>query len=127
MKILEWIRSKWQAQKKDVNFERRVIVTADDEGVCATNAAGLAQKILWKDVERVAIETNDSGPWGADFWWLIEGEGNRCCFPQGATGEAEMLELLPARFQGFRFEKFIEACSCTSNARFICWEKEIEE
>lgn len=125
MQIFEWIGRKWQGRKENVMFEQRIIVTATSEEISASYPSGEVQKILWKDVERVAIETNDSGPAGADFWWLIEGAANRCCFPQGATGEADMLALLSARFPGFRYEKFIEACGCTSNARFLCWERMI--
>ena len=35
------------------------------------------------------IETNDSGPFGADVWWLLFGADDRIAvaFPQGATGE----------------------------------------
>jgi hypothetical protein len=123
MGLIEWIRQRWQARKEAVMFERQVVVTSTDEEVSASYPDGVTQRIKWKNVECVAIETNDSGPWGADFWWLLEGGGERCAYPQGATGELEILKELPGRFPGFSDVKVIEANGCTSNARFVCWEK----
>ena len=79
--------------------------------------------IAWQDVDYVAIETNDSGPWGADVWWLLEGSNNRVSYPQGATGDSEMLEHFPIRFPGFSDATVIQAMGCTSNARFVCWQR----
>jgi hypothetical protein len=73
-------------------------------------------------VNGVAIETNDSGPWGADFWWLLEGQAVRCTFPQGATGELEAVAQLSTRFPSFDYEAVLQANHCTSNARFVCWD-----
>ena len=35
------------------------------------------------EVRAVYVEINDTGPWGADVWWLIEGKTgeNRVVFP----------------------------------------------
>jgi hypothetical protein len=103
--------------------ESSVLVTADEAGIAATYPNGKRQSINWSQVQRITIETNDSGPWGADVWWLFEGSGQRCAYPQGATGDVEVLKLLPERFPGFSDEQVVRAMGCTSNARFICWER----
>jgi hypothetical protein len=104
-------------------FERKVIVSIDETGISAAFPSGKVEALAWPEVERVAIETNDSGPWGADLWWLLEGNGKRCTYPQGATGEVEAMAAFPAKFPGFRHEAVIEASGSTSNARFVCWER----
>jgi len=105
------------------HFESKVIVRVDDKGISATFPTGKSEQIAWSEVKRVAIETNDSGPWGADFWWLLEGEARRCAYPQGATGELEAMDVFPTRFPGFSHEAVIKANCSISNARFVCWER----
>ena len=121
--LVTWYRTKRAAQRDARLFERKVIVRFDDATISSTYPSGETQSIAWSDVRRVAIETNDSGPWGADFWWLLEGDAGRCTYPQGATGELEAMAVFPRKFPGFSHEAVIEASGCTSNARFVCWER----
>jgi hypothetical protein len=70
------------------------------------------------DVGAVYVETNDTGPWGADVWWLLNDQTGetKVAFPQGATGEQAALyrlRLLP----GFE----VRGMNLTENARFMCW------
>ncbi len=104
-------------------LERQVHVTWDETGVSARFPTGEVQAIDWMAVNVVAIETNDSGPVGADVWWLLEGSELLLAYPQGATGDEAMLEELPHRFPGFSQEAVIAAMGCTDNARFVCWER----
>ena len=92
-------------------------VTADDEIVCRAPKQA-EQRIKMADLGSVYVETNDSGPWGADVWWLlIDKTGQtKVAFPQMATGEEtalERLRLLP----GFE----VRGMNSTANARFMCW------
>lgn len=71
------------------------------------------------DLGAVYVETNDSGVWGADVWWLLNDKmgQTKVAFPQLATGENKVLErlhLLP------HFE--ITGMNSTQNARFLCWQ-----
>jgi hypothetical protein len=117
-----WHRRR-QERREALRFESKVVVSFDESGISAAFPEGPTEAIAWSEVQRVAIETNDSGPWGADFWWLLEGETRRCAYPQGATGELEALKELPSRFPGFNHEAFGAANRCTFNARFLCWER----
>jgi len=59
-----------------------VEVTGTDEILC--RAPGKAEeRIGMSEVRAVYVEINDTGPWGADVWWLIEGKTgeNRVVFP----------------------------------------------
>ena len=121
--IVAWWKERQRARREALMFERQVRVMWDETGVCTHFPTGEAQAIAWAAVTVVAIETNDSGPWGADVWWLLEGAEGRVAYPQGATGDEEMLEELPRRFLGFSQEAVIQAMGCTENARFVCWER----
>ena len=121
--LTAWWHRRRQARREAVIAEGKVIVSFDESGIAATFPKGEVEAIAWSEVQRVAIETNDSGPWGADFWWLLEGEAKRCAFPQGATGELEAMATFPSRFPGFSHEAVISANCSTSNARFLCWER----
>lgn len=122
-RISAWWHRKQQERRDALMFERKVIVRCDEEGISAAFPSGKNEAIAWSEVQRVAIETNDSGPWGSDLWWLLEGDAKRCAYPLGATGEREALALFPAKFPGFSHEAVIEAHGSTSNARFLCWER----
>ena len=94
-----------------------VEVTADDEIVCRAPKQA-EQCIRMGDLGSVYVETNDSGPWGADVWWLLNDKTGltKVAFPQMATGEEaalERLRLLP----GFE----VRGMNSTANARFMCW------
>ncbi len=94
-----------------------VEVTAADEIVC--RAPGQAeQRISMADLGAVYVETNDSGPWGADVWWLLSDTSGetKVAFPQMATGEDAALERL-CSLPGFE----IRGMNSTQNARFMCW------
>lgn len=94
-----------------------VEVTADDEIVCRAPKQPI-QRIKMSDLAAVYIETNDSGPWGADVWWHLNDDTGqtKVTFPQLATGEAaalERLRLLP----GFA----VRGMNSGENAKFMCW------
>jgi len=120
---MAWRRRRHQERREALLPERKFVVSFDESGIAAAYPTGEIAAIAWSEVQRVAIETNDSGPWGADFWWLLEGETRRCAYPQGATGEIEAMAAFPFRFPGFDHEAFGAANRSTSNARFLCWER----
>jgi len=122
-RLTAWLRRRRQERREALLFERKVIVSFDESGISAAFPEGPTEAIAWAEVQRVAIETNDSGPWGADFWWLLEGETRRCAYPQGATGELEAMATFPSKFPGFSQAAVIAANGSTSNARFLCWER----
>jgi hypothetical protein len=123
-RLTAWWHRRRQERREALLLERKIIVSFDESGITAAFPGGRTEAIAWSEVERVAIETNDSGPWGADFWWLLEGETKRCAYPQGTTGEMEAMAAFPSRFPGFSHKAVIAASSSTSNARFLCWERD---
>jgi hypothetical protein len=92
-------------------------VTADDEIVCRAPKQ-IEQRIRMSDLAAVYIETNDSGPWGADVWWLlnVDTEQTQIAFPQLGTGEEAALKrqrLLP----GFA----VRGMNSGEKPQFMCW------
>ncbi|MFN7164932.1 MAG: hypothetical protein ACK4P2_08970 [Hyphomonas sp.] len=99
-----------------------VEVTEDDEVMCRPPGQP-AQRISMSELGSVCVETNDSGPWGADVWWLLNNRAGetKVAFPHLSSGEdrvIERLKLLP----GF------EACGMNSiaTARFLCWQSPVQ-
>lgn len=98
------------------------VVTVSESDIVNRRPDGTIERVTLSDLEEVTIVTNDSGPRGSDVWWLLVGSTPHagCAFPGGATGESQVLACVQ-RLPGFDNGTFIEAMTCTSNARFVCW------
>jgi hypothetical protein len=79
---------------------------------------GVVERVPMAEARAIHVETNDSGPWGADVWWLVEGPSGQIelAFPQLATGEDEALNRFH-QLAGFQ----IKGMNSVANARFECW------
>lgn len=123
---MKWLKALADRFKRPEGLypERLWTVSFDGSAVFVTDQTGKTMSVMMQDLRTVAIATNDSGPWGADVWWLLYGsDGNLACgFPQGATGEKEVLDALMA-MPGFDQSETIKAMGCTSNATFIVWQR----
>lgn len=104
--------------------EAKWVVQIDPARIRVTDPEGRATTLAKVDLSRVAIETNDSGPWGTDLWWLLFGTGDQltCTFPGGATGEAAVLDYLTALSE-FDHAQMVQAMGSTANAVFPLWQK----
>ncbi|PXA86068.1 hypothetical protein DMC47_35905 [Nostoc sp. 3335mG] len=114
----------WFKKRNKLQPEAQWIVTVDPDRICATDQTGAGKALLKDELGGVIIETNDSGPWGADVWWLLFGADDKlaCAFPQGATGEQEAIDYLMA-LPGFDHGKMVEAMGSTDNAVFPVWRR----
>lgn len=81
-RIANWWTQKRKERAEALMFEREVIVRFDNAGISVAYPSGTVQSIFWHEINCVATETNDSGPWGADVWWLLEGTDRRCTYPR---------------------------------------------
>lgn len=115
-----WIKKRSPKIEPEAGWN--VIVDADSLRVI--DAEGNERAISKADVSGVAIETNDSGPWGADVWWLIFGSDDNvsCAYPQGATGEQAAVNYFMA-LPGFDHAEMIKAMSSVENAAFPVWRQ----
>lgn len=94
-----------------------VEVTADDEIICRAPKQ-VEQRIRMADIAEVYVETNDSGPLGADVWWLLNDNTGQTqvAFPQLATGEDAALKRL-RQLPGFE----VRGMNSGENGQFMCW------
>ena len=76
------------------------------------------------DLNGVMIETNDSGPFGADVWWLLFGADDRLPAPfrKARSGEQAAIDWLLG-LPGFDHDAMIMAMGSTGNAVFPVWRR----
>jgi len=84
------------------------------------------ESIALQDLREVIVETNDSGPLGADVWYHMRSSSieTRCSFPGGATGESNFIQLLQT-FPGYNDSALREAMGCTGNKQFVVWRSAV--
>jgi hypothetical protein len=123
-RVRQWFERREAKERDALNPEKKIVVTCTGEGIHATYPDGSVLAMTWAATRTVLIKTNDSGPWGMDFWWVVEGSGSSCLFPSGSTGEDEAREAFKTHLPGFNWNAVIEAVGCTENAQFVCWESQ---
>jgi hypothetical protein len=103
--------------------ECQIVVTFDDESVTCQRPKGKTESVRWKDLAAVIIETNDTGPFGTDVYWLLLGRdgASGCVIPNGATGEKELVNRLQ-QLPGFDDNSVIAAMGSVTNQSFLCWK-----
>lgn len=102
--------------------ESRFVVRLSDSEVICERPDGKVERLGWADLQKVEVVTTGQGPFDPDVFWVLHGTDGGCAVPQGATGDSELLERLQA-LPGFDNGAFIEAMSCTSDRRFLCWRR----
>ncbi|HYG29863.1 MAG TPA: hypothetical protein VD887_06585 [Allosphingosinicella sp.] len=105
--------------------EARWVVALDAESIRVTDDSGETRAVAKAELCGVAIETNGSGPWGADMWWQLFAADGRlaCAFPQDATGGQAAIDDL-ARLPGFDQDEMIRAMRSADDAVFQVWRRE---
>lgn len=118
--MFDWLKRRSEQPQPEARWS----VIVDEAGISVQDDKGERLTIPKTDITGVAIETNDTGPWGADVWWLLFGMDDRlaCAFPQGATGEQVAVDYMMG-MQGFDHAAMIAAMSSTRNDVFPVWRK----
>ncbi len=123
MTFLATLKTRFNAAfHPDLNFEAKWVVAVSESEVSCTRPNGEVESLRWDDLQVVAIETTDEGPYIADVFFYLAGEQTGCVVPLGATGEDEMIKRLQD-LPGFDNEAFSEAMASTSNRKFIVWRR----
>ena len=118
----------WLKRKRGPEREARYVVSVNEAAIGVVWPDGEDQAVSFDALEAVGIETNASGPWGSDLWWLLFGRDGRraCAFPQGATGEQAAIDRLMA-FPGFDHQEMVRAMGSTESGLFIVWRASAAE
>ncbi len=119
MRLLEWMKKRWadaHPKPPQVEITRQEIICRYSDGI--------VYSIRWDDLRAIIIETNDLGPFGEDWYWLLFGKIKSQAFsiPQCAIGEQELLINFQTRLAAFDNEAVIRASSSINNKSFLCWE-----
>ncbi|CAN5429288.1 hypothetical protein BH10PSE17_BH10PSE17_23560 [soil metagenome] len=103
------------------------VVSATDAGVSVKRPDGSIESVDLQMLREVVVNTNDSGPFGADVWWLLVGsDGSGCTYPGGATGEQDAIHWMQ-RLPGFDNGALVSAMGSTADANFVCWRAEVRQ
>jgi hypothetical protein len=118
--IFGWFKKKPPALQP----ESKWVVAIEGDRIKICDGAEQVKSIAKSDLSGVAVETNDSGPWGADLWWLLfDGAGAlACAVPQGATGEQTVIDYFSA-LPSFDHGEMGKAMASTGNAVFAVWRR----
>jgi len=109
----------------NLNPESAIVVSFDAVEVKCEKPNGNIERIAWKGLDAVVIETNDQGPFAPDVIWLLLSKNmeSGCVFPQGATGEESLLVEMQRRLPNFNYEMLIAAMTSVENQKFLVWER----
>ena len=101
-------------------------ITFDDRTITVRYPDGDTCAIGWDELTLVGIKTTDEGPFVADVFWGLHGPDGKpqVVYPQGATGEGELLAEMQRRLADFDNRQLIEAMGSTGNAFFVIWQDE---
>ena len=121
MGIFDWFRP----GRTTLHPEAQWKVFLSEDAISSEDQKGNSRKVAKDCLSSIAIETNDSGPWGADVWWLMFDKDGKlaCAFPQGATGEEDAIKYLMG-LNGFDHDAMISAMGCTDNKVFPVWKRQ---
>jgi hypothetical protein len=120
--FMRWLEKRRALRRERLLPESKFVLEVTEVGIKCIRPNGDVEQVSFSDLVEVRIDTNDSGPWGADLWWVLLGSTptSGCVYPGGATGEQVALDALQ-RLPGFDNEKVIQAMGSTDNASFKCW------
>jgi len=111
------------APRARLDPESRFVIHMTDSDVSCHRPDGVVETDRWDELQQVQVLTTSDGPFAPDCFWLLIGPGTTgCCIPQGATGDAELLDRLQ-KLPGFDNPAFIEAMGSTQEAIFTCWQR----
>lgn len=121
--MFDWLE-KLKARIRPRNPESEWGAAIRDGLIVTHDAEQVERSIAIADLKTIRIATDDSGPWGADVWWLFYGmDGNlACAYPLGATGSQEVLIQLQ-KLPGFNDKEVSRAMGSTSEAIFDVYIK----
>jgi len=104
--------------------ESRWRVGCEDDLLWAIDPEGKRREVAVSQLSGIAVETNESGPVGLDFWWLFYGPDEDVAFvlPLGASGEGAMVDRIAA-LPGFRHDAYATAIRSTDIETHVIWQR----
>lgn len=125
--VLVWLRRvRTMGRPGRLMPEALVRVGFDEEEILCSYPEGAFRRLAWRDISRVDIRTTSDGPLLPDVFWGIHtgGDAAPIVFPQGATGEPELLHALQTKLPGFDNEALVQAMGSTADRSFLLWNRQ---
>jgi hypothetical protein len=115
MKLLSWLLQNRHPQPP-------ASLTVDAAGVRYRPFRGPEVSVRWGELEEVAIETTDKGPFAEDFFAVLKAPTQTLRIPHEVVGFELLLQYMK-ELPGFDSEAVVEATGSTGNAVFPCWKR----
>jgi hypothetical protein len=126
--VLVWLRRARTGTRRSGRLmpEALVRVGFDEDEILCSYPEGVFRRLAWSDIRQVDIRTTSEGPFLPDVFWGIHAGGDTppIVFPQGATGEPELLQALQRKLPGFDNEALVGAMGSTADRSFLLWNRQ---
>lgn len=110
-----WLRGKFNGSSQLAQWS----VSLDGDDIVTSDGQGNERKMALRDLSRVVVATDDSGPWGADVVFLLYSSGSdpKCLFPLEANGQDGFITWLESQ-PGYNSRELAQSMGSTKVARF---------
>ena len=121
--MLKWLAAKFR--ERNVSPLAMWSVGIDGECIVTSDGLGTAKTLPISELRKVVVQTDDSGPWGADvLYFLFDGDTEPAAvFPLEAQGCQNFVAWL-STLTGYNDRELARAMGSTSVARFVVFEAE---
>jgi hypothetical protein len=75
-----------------------------------------------RDIQEIGIKTTDDGPMVEDTFWLLNPDTDNVHIPSECVAFKQLMDYF-GQLEGFDWQPFIEAMSCTERSYFLCWKR----
>jgi hypothetical protein len=119
--MLRWLAEK--LRERNASPLARWSVAIEEGSIVTSDGSDTTNKLAIPELRKVVVQTDDSGPWGADVLYFLFTGGTQpaAVFPleaQGCQNFVEWLSTLP----GYDDRELARAMGSTSVARFVVFE-----
>ena len=99
-------------------------VDHDADVITLTSDSALEGRLLWKELEAVAIVSGSARTDPPELSWLLAGADRRrpLLVPMGVPGEHALVHAMQARLDGFDNMAVVEAMSAKGHVSFTIWD-----
>jgi len=111
--------------KKSPNHLRQTRFSFDGHTIMADGPFARRTSVRIEDIREIGVETTDAGPFGEDVFWLINRDIDGLRIPQGSPVFKALMDSFKS-FDGFDWEPFTAAMTCTDCRYFLCWRRSRE-
>lgn len=108
--------------KKSPNHLRQIRFSFDGHTITAEGPLAHRTSVRIEDIHEIGVETDDTGPYVEDVFWLINRDSDSLRIPQDTPVFKSLMDAFRS-FDGFDWQPFIEAMACTDRRYFLCWRR----